>query len=192
MVLAYSSRLGRLVNYRAADDAHSLAGAVPVLALDMHEHAYHLDFGADAGAYVDTVMRNIAWERVAGRHAAAAAEPAAVPPRNVSQGDGVHVEELRAMLAQGRAMTIIDARLADDFADGRDVIATATHRDPEQIADWAVSLPRHGPVFVYCAYGFEVSRDTAAALQRAGLDARTVRGGIAAWHAIDGPTEPKA
>jgi superoxide dismutase len=25
----------------------------PILALDMYEHAYHLDFGANAAAYVD-------------------------------------------------------------------------------------------------------------------------------------------
>ena len=37
----------------------------PSLALDMYEHAYHLDFGAKVGAYVDAFMENIAWERVA-------------------------------------------------------------------------------------------------------------------------------
>ena len=35
---------------------HLLAGATPVLALDMYEHAYQLDFGAKAGAYVDAYM----------------------------------------------------------------------------------------------------------------------------------------
>ena len=34
----------------------------------MYEHAYHLDFGAKAGAYVDAFMKNIAWERVGERH----------------------------------------------------------------------------------------------------------------------------
>jgi len=40
-----------------------------VLALDMYEHAYHLDFGSNAAAYVDAFMNNIAWERVANRFA---------------------------------------------------------------------------------------------------------------------------
>ena len=37
-----------------------------MLALDMYEHAYHIDFGANAGAYVDAFMGNIHWERIAG------------------------------------------------------------------------------------------------------------------------------
>ena len=32
-----------------------------MLALDMYEHSYHLDFGANAGGYVDAFMDNIAW-----------------------------------------------------------------------------------------------------------------------------------
>ncbi len=42
VVLAWSPRLRRLVNHWAADHAHGLAGGVPVLALDMYEHSYHL------------------------------------------------------------------------------------------------------------------------------------------------------
>ncbi len=33
----------------AADHTHALAGGVPILALDMVEHAHHMDFGAAAG-----------------------------------------------------------------------------------------------------------------------------------------------
>src|SRR5262249_3398393 len=45
-ILSWSERLGRLINDWAADHAHNLPGATPILALDMYEHAYHLDFGA--------------------------------------------------------------------------------------------------------------------------------------------------
>src|SRR5437879_4459702 len=62
VVLAYSARSGGLVNQWAADHTHALAGAVPILALDMYEHSYHLDYGARAAAYVDAVMQNIDWE----------------------------------------------------------------------------------------------------------------------------------
>jgi Fe-Mn family superoxide dismutase len=34
---------------------------VPLLALDMYEHAYQMDYGADAAKYVDTFMRLIRW-----------------------------------------------------------------------------------------------------------------------------------
>ena len=67
VLLTWSERLGRLTNQWAADHAHTLAGRVPVLALDMYEHAYHLDFGAKAAAYVDTIIKNIHWQRVAAR-----------------------------------------------------------------------------------------------------------------------------
>ena len=31
-------------------------GGTPILALDMYEHSYHMDFGAKAATYVDTFM----------------------------------------------------------------------------------------------------------------------------------------
>ncbi len=67
VVLAYSARSGRLVNQWAADHTHALAGAVPILALDMYEHSYHLDYGARAAAYVDAFMQNIDWANAARR-----------------------------------------------------------------------------------------------------------------------------
>lgn len=60
-LLVWSPRRGRLVNAWAADHAHNLAGATPLIALDMYEHSYHMDFGAKAGAYVDAFMQNLSW-----------------------------------------------------------------------------------------------------------------------------------
>ena len=59
VLLAWSPRDGRLVNTWAADHAGNVAGATPLLALDMYEHSYHMDFGAKAGAYVDAFMNNL-------------------------------------------------------------------------------------------------------------------------------------
>lgn len=42
-ILTSSDRLGCLVNQWAADHTHGLPGGTPILALDMYEHAYHLD-----------------------------------------------------------------------------------------------------------------------------------------------------
>jgi len=69
VLLTYSPRDGRLINQWAADHAHTLAGANPVLALDMYEHSYHMDYGAKAAAYVDAFMQNIAWDKVSARFA---------------------------------------------------------------------------------------------------------------------------
>jgi Fe-Mn family superoxide dismutase len=59
VVLAWSPRDSKLVDTWAADRTGNLAGAVPLLALDMYEHRYHMDFGAKAAAYVDACMRNL-------------------------------------------------------------------------------------------------------------------------------------
>jgi len=59
VVLAWSPRDGKLINTWAADHTGNLAGAVPLLALDMYEHSYHMDFGAKAAAYVDACMHNL-------------------------------------------------------------------------------------------------------------------------------------
>lgn len=61
VLLQWSHRDNRLVNQWAADHSMTLAGGTPILALDMYEHAYAIDFGAKAGDYVDTFMRSIAW-----------------------------------------------------------------------------------------------------------------------------------
>lgn len=39
----------------------TLAGGQPILALDMYEHAYHIDYSAKAAAYVDAFMSAIRW-----------------------------------------------------------------------------------------------------------------------------------
>lgn len=70
VLLAWSPRDGRLVNAWAADHTGNVAGATPLLALDMYEHSYHMDFGAKAGAYVDAFMNNLNLEN-AGRKLAA-------------------------------------------------------------------------------------------------------------------------
>lgn len=59
VLLAWSPRDGKLINTWAADHAHNLAGATPILALDMYEHSYHMDYGAKAAAYVDAFMSNL-------------------------------------------------------------------------------------------------------------------------------------
>ncbi len=65
VLLTYSPRDNRLVNQWASDHAHTLAGGTPILALDMYEHSYHMDYGAKAATYVDAFMQNIHWNKVA-------------------------------------------------------------------------------------------------------------------------------
>jgi len=61
VLLAWSPRDHKLVNQWASDHCHTLAGGTPILALDMYEHSYHMDFGAKAASYVDAFMQVIRW-----------------------------------------------------------------------------------------------------------------------------------
>jgi Fe-Mn family superoxide dismutase len=61
VILTWSHRDQRLANQWAADHTMTLAGATPILVLDMYEHAYAIDYGAKAAAYVDAFMAGINW-----------------------------------------------------------------------------------------------------------------------------------
>jgi Fe-Mn family superoxide dismutase len=167
---------------------------VPVLALDMYEHAYHIDFGANATAYIDAFMRNVDWKAVEGRFEDASAVE---PPRPLVQpefGDlpGVGVEEVCAMLEAGKAVQFIDARPRHFVSRTRDMIEGAVWRDPDRVQEWAGELSKSDPVVVFCVYGFHVGCKTAIALRDAGLDAKYMKGGHTAWRAIGGAVKLNA
>jgi Fe-Mn family superoxide dismutase len=191
VLLTWSARLGRLVNQWASDHAHCLGDGQPILALDMYEHAYHIDFGAKAAAYVDAFMANIHWGRVAERHGRAI-EVAHLSREVSREGEEVAVEELRDLLAGKPDLLLLDVRLAEDLANGTDMLPGAQYRHPAQLDQWAKELPKDRLIVVYCVYGFQVSGDAAAALRQRGFNARNLTGGIAAWHAIGAPTVPKS
>src|SRR5499425_650223 len=121
-ILAWSERLGRLTNQWAADHAHGLAGAAPILALDMYEHAYHIDFGAKAAAYVDQAMANLNWERIGARYRRAIGEgagedefflPFGAPAQEEAR---ISAEELKIALENNdnRRLVLLDLCLPKD------------------------------------------------------------------------------
>ena len=73
VLLTYSPRSGRLINQWAADHTTTIGDSATILALDMYEHSYHIDYGARAAAYVDAYMQNINWQQVAKNYETAAA-----------------------------------------------------------------------------------------------------------------------
>jgi len=176
VLLSFQPREGTLVNQWAADHTHALAGGVPVLALDMYEHSYHMDFGAAAGQYVDAFMENIHWARVYARYQRAV--------ETSSESFGVSHDGLQGA-------HLLDVRRAGVFEQAGEVIPGAMWRDPQTVESWAASLPKNEPVVVYCVYGHEVGRSTAMRLRAAGVDARFLRGGIDGWRAAGGALAPK-
>lgn len=52
----------------AGNHTQTPAFGAPLLALDMYEHAYALDYGAAHAQYIDAFFKNIAWEVVEARY----------------------------------------------------------------------------------------------------------------------------
>jgi superoxide dismutase, Fe-Mn family len=181
VLLVFQPREGSLVNQWAADHTHAVTGGLPILALDMYEHAYHLDYGAEAGAYVDAFMGNIDWAAVYMRYQRAV--HAASEPFGASQ------DEI------GDAQ-VLDVRRSGVFEQARAMLPGARWCDPAAVAAWAAEMPADRDLVVYCVYGHEVGRVTAMRLRAAGLNARYLRGGIDGWQTagrplVDKPEEQK-
>ncbi len=64
VILAHNFHTDELHNYWAWDHMHNAPFSRPLLALDMYEHAYHMDYGSAAAKYIDAFMLNINWEEV--------------------------------------------------------------------------------------------------------------------------------
>jgi superoxide dismutase, Fe-Mn family len=59
---AYDWDEGRLFNYVGdAQNTYPIWNATPLVALDVYEHAYFLDFQTDRGAYIDAFFANLDW-----------------------------------------------------------------------------------------------------------------------------------
>lgn len=67
LVLGFNLHTGLLENYWLSDHLHSPAATLPILVMDMYEHAYQMDYGAAATAYVDAFFRNVQWDVAAAR-----------------------------------------------------------------------------------------------------------------------------
>lgn len=64
VILSYNLHTREVHNYWAWDHMHNAPMSLPLLVLDMYEHAYHMDYGAAAAKYVDAFMQNVKWEDV--------------------------------------------------------------------------------------------------------------------------------
>jgi superoxide dismutase, Fe-Mn family len=191
VALAYVPRDGRLINQYASEHSQSVAGGLPILALDMYEHAYHMDFGANARAYVDTFMRNIDWPALEVRcdDARKVAPPRPLQQPEFGETPSVAVEEVREMLASGKPVQVIDVRPRHFVSRQQDIAADIPWRDPDQIQQWMGELSKSEPVVVYCAYGFHVGCKTAIKLREAGFDARYMNSGHSGWRAVGAPVK---
>ena len=133
----------------------------------------------------DAAAQHAARAFLAGLDAGAAAgQPVLDTVNQASQALGAGPDD-----AAGALLLDVRRRAVFDGAGG--LIPGAQWRDPVAVADWAGGLPAQRAVLVYCVHGHEVSRSVALLLCAAGVPARFLRGGIAAWSAAGRPLGAK-
>ncbi len=63
-VLAWDTKAGKLKHYNS--DSHNQGGVwgcLPVIVLDVYEHAYFLDYGSDKKKYIEDFWKNFGWAK---------------------------------------------------------------------------------------------------------------------------------
>ena len=136
-LLVYVPRDRRLLNQCAADHGDAVVGGIPILALDMYEHAFHIDFGANATAYIEAFMRNLDWNAVQARYDDACKVD---PPRPLVQEEfagvpAVSVEQVKAMIDAGQTVQIIDNRPRFYVYRAQEIMDGARWLDPERVQE---------------------------------------------------------
>lgn len=81
---------------------------------------------------------------------------------------------------------ILDVRRVADRDAAPGHLPGAQWKNPEQLAEWADSLPKDREIVIYCARGGSVSNNVVDALQTKGLNARFIEGGIEGWKTAGG------
>lgn len=188
VIVSWSPRKQRLENQWAADHCHISADGFPIIALDMYEHSYHMDYGANAAGYVDAYMGNLHWGRAANRFAQATGQSTAT--EKITGAEALSPESLQELLAKGESPVLLDVCLLDDLPKKHDQLPGATCWKSDEVEQAIATLAKDKPVIAYCMYGFQVSSIAVDALRQNGYEARMLSGGISAWRAIGGSTEP--
>jgi Fe-Mn family superoxide dismutase len=67
VVLAFELEGGALRTYGSAGHTQTLATSLPLFVLDMYEHSYAMDYGAEHARYIDAVFANADWDEVSRR-----------------------------------------------------------------------------------------------------------------------------
>lgn len=62
-ILAWDMHEKALKQYNGDAHDHAVWGCIPVLVLDVYEHAYFIDHGSDRKAYIQAYWNNLAWEK---------------------------------------------------------------------------------------------------------------------------------
>jgi rhodanese-related sulfurtransferase len=98
--------------------------------------------------------------------------------------------ELQLLQESRRNLTILDVRRKSDFDADPKRIPGATWRNPETVEQWRDELADQEVIF-YCVRGGSVSKSVSERLIEKNINARYIKGGIAAWKDSGGQVEEK-
>lgn len=90
------------------------------------------------------------------------------------------INELTALLASGRELTLLDVRRQDDFDKAPQTIANAQWKNPAEIDQWLPTIAADTEVVIYCVRGGSVSQSVQQRLTDNGIRTRYVEGGLEA------------
>jgi superoxide dismutase, Fe-Mn family len=71
VILSLELSARTLRTHASGHHSQTKAAALPLLVMDMYEHAYQMDYGAAAAKYIDAFFANVRWEEVERRYARA-------------------------------------------------------------------------------------------------------------------------
>jgi rhodanese-related sulfurtransferase len=137
---------------------------------------------------------------IAGVGAAGVQDPAQAKPDQTKppEIERITAEELKAKLAKNEAVTIVDMRAIDSFAQSADKIKGAVHIKSKRLRyrlgfSPFKELPRDREIVTYCACpSDEIAIRGAQVFQEAGFKrVRVLKGGWQAWLKAGGPVESK-
>ncbi len=61
-VLAWDLYESKLKQYNGDTHDHAVWGCIPIIVLDVYEHAYFIDHGSDRKAYIQSFWKNLNWK----------------------------------------------------------------------------------------------------------------------------------
>lgn len=106
----------------------------------------------------------------------------AVEPSNASAARYVSAESVKGWLDEGRDVTLLDVRQADEFAAGH--IPGAVNVGYDEIASMTGQRQKETPIVLYCIHSAHRAPAAAKTLRELGFeDLYVLDGGIVAWQA---------
>jgi Fe-Mn family superoxide dismutase len=64
VICAYELDTGALRTHWSGNHTQVLASSLPLLVMDMYEHSYAIDYGAEHARYIDAFFANVQWDEV--------------------------------------------------------------------------------------------------------------------------------